>query len=567
MPNYVRNKFNSNFSISIKKRNLLIMSILILCLSFTALSEKGEEPYIVICPAKDMVDDGMKVIIQRAISEANKGAKGFILEVDTPGGLVDAAIDISNILLEARCPTVAYIHGMGAISAGALISYSCKHIVMAPGSNIGASAPIVLGEAQPSEEINEKTKSYLRSRYRTVAEVNGYDPLLAEAMVDAKIEVWGVRNPDGKYSFYRSLEEAESALKQNRFDKNIEKGPKEKLKDIVKLQNSFIPLHSYIYNCSLSQTNNTDLNLTNNNSEEPDSISKPIPTNIKQICREGELLTLTSNEALELGLSEMTAENIDKVIEHFNWENCKRIQIEPTWAERLFKFLVNPMVSGILLLLGIGGLYLEMKTPGFGLPGTIGLICLSLFFGSHLIIGLANWIDILLLVIGLTFLGIEIFILPGFGLSGVVGLTCIILGIYFALTRVAIPEYPWDFERLESAGKSLTITFTAFLVLVWATWKYLPKAPFLQKVVLSHTESTEAGYTVQESKEQQNWIGSVGVAETVLRPAGKGRFRGQSLDVVSLGEYIEAGTKIRIIEVQGNRYAVVPEKNNKETNS
>ncbi|HOV34158.1 MAG TPA: NfeD family protein [Candidatus Hydrogenedens sp.] len=567
MPNRMRDKVRSNFNILVKIRIFLVISILVLCLSFSATSDKEKESYIVICPAKEMVDDGMKVIIQRAISEANKGAKGFILEVDTPGGLVDAAIDISNTLLEAKCPTVAYIHGMGAISAGALISYSCKHIIMAPGSNIGASAPIALGEAQPSEEINEKTKSYLRSRYRTVAEVNGYDPLLAEAMVDAKIEVWGVRNPDGKYIFYRSLEEAEEALKQSHFDKKIEDKPKENLKDIVKLHNSFTPLHPYIYNCSLIQTNNFDPTVADNNSKEPDFSSKPIPPNIKQICHEGELLTLTSNEALELGLSEMTAENIEQVIKHFNWENCKRIQIEPTWAERLFKFLVNPMVSGILLLLGIGGLYIEMKTPGFGLPGTVGLVCLTLFFGSHLIIGLANWIDLLLLIIGLIFLGIEIFIIPGFGLTGVAGLICIILGIYFALTRVAIPEYPWDFERLESAGKSLTFTFTAFLVFVWATWKYLPKTPFLQRVVLSHTENAETGYTVQETKEQQNWIGSVGVAETVLRPAGKGRFKGQSLDVVSLGEYIEAGDKIRIIEVQGNRYVVEPEKNNKETNS
>jgi hypothetical protein len=238
---------------------------------------------------------------------------------------------------------------------------------------------LFLGEAQPSEEVNEKTKSYLRSRYRTVAEVNGYDPLLAEAMVDAKIEVWGIRNPNGKYSFYRSLEEAEEALKQNHLDKNIEEKPRENSEDIIKLHYPTTPLqpYTYIYSCGLKQINNFDLILADNNSKEPDSPTKPIPPNIKQICREGELLTLTSNEALELGLSEMTAENIEQVIKHFNWENCKRIQIEPTWAERLFKFLVNPMVSGILLLLGIGGLYIEMKTPGFGLPGTVGLVCLT----------------------------------------------------------------------------------------------------------------------------------------------------------------------------------------------
>ncbi len=534
-----------------------------LCINpLIATTDKNEQPFVVICPATGMVDDGMKVIIKRAISVANQGAKGFILEVDTPGGLVDSAVDITNILLEAKCPTVAYINGMGAISAGALISYACKHIVMAPGSNIGASAPIIMGEAQPSEDFNEKTKSYLRSRYRSLAEVNGHDPLLAEAMVDSKIEVWSVQTSQNTFKFFRSEEEALSASKNQDIHNNSDESPQTQTtpgkNDIVKLPNLVIPVSYKNFGESIK-----NISTNNGNNKKSQSLSP----NIKKICREGELLTLTSKEALEYGLACTTVENIDELLKYFNWDNYERIQIEPTWGERLFKFLVNPIVAGLLLLLGIGGLYMEMKTPGFGLPGTIGLICLALFFGAHLVIGLANWADLLLLLVGLILLGIEIFLIPGFGLTGIAGLICIILGIYLSLTRVVIPEYPWDFARLDRAGQTLTIALISFMVLVWLTWKYLPKTPYFQRVMLTHTESAETGYTVQSTETQQKWIGTVGIAETVLRPAGKGRFKGVSLDIVSLGDYIEAGTKIRIVEVQGNRYVVTPEKENKEMDS
>jgi len=565
--NKMSNQSEKNFMKNGKKKIsvfiFIVFSIIFSAIVLNAMSEKERLPFVVICPATGMVDDGMKVIIKRAVSIANQGAEGFILKVDTPGGLIDSAVDITNILLEVKCPTVAYIHGMGAISAGALISYACKNIVMAPGSNIGASAPIIIGEAQPSEEFNEKTKSYLRSRYRSLAEVNRHDPILAEAMVDSKIEVWAIRTPQNTFQFFRSLEEAQSALKKYQTngdpDENSQTQKTPTHNDIVRLQGP-ITLTSNNFSELLSK----DINDARNPNETPDKMQPSLSSNIKKICREGELLTLTSKEALEYGLARASVTNIDELFKYFKWENFEKIQIEPTWGEQLFKFLVNPIVAGLLLLLGIGGLYMEMKTPGFGLPGTIGLICLALFFGAHLVIGLANWADLLLIVVGLILLGIEIFLIPGFGLTGIAGLTCIMIGIYLSLTRVVIPEYPWDFARLDKAGRTLTIALLSFLVLAWLTWKYLPKTPYFQRVMLSHTENVETGYVVQSEHDKQKWIGSIGVAETVLRPAGKGRFKGNSLDVVSMGDYVEAGAKIRIVEVQGNRYVVIPEKENKE---
>ena len=145
--------------------------------------------------------------------------------------------------------------------------------------------------------------------------------------------------------------------------------------------------------------------------------------------------------------------DIDEVIGFCTMEQMRKVVIEPTWSEGLYRWLTSPLVAGLLLLLGFGGLYLEIKTPGVGLPGLIGVIALAIFFGSHLVIGLADWIDLLLVTVGLALLIAEVFFIPGFGLAGVSGIACLAVGFYLSLTRVVIPQYSWDFDRLEDAGK------------------------------------------------------------------------------------------------------------------
>lgn len=540
---------------------VVVLALLLLVLYLNIYPD--EDAFVVVVSAEKMVDDGMRVIIKRAVSEANQGAVGLILEVDTAGGLVDSAIDITNDLLSAKCPTVAYIKGMGAISAGALISYACRYIVMAPGSNIGASAPIILGEVQPNDELNEKTKSFLRSRYRTLAEVNNHNSLLAEAMVDTNVEVWAVKIKNDKYEFFPSKGEALRFIEKKMSNENTSP------RDVKKYEDS--KDGGFVRNISPSKQwaivlasekkagerdNKVEANTKDVSSEE--SYSLPEGVVLKQICKKGELLTLTSGEAYEFGLASFVADSLEEVLKRYGWEKASVLRIEPTWGERLFRFLSNPLVSGLLLLIGLAGLYFELQTPGFGLPGIVGLIALALFFGAQYVIGLANWADLILILVGVGLLGIEIFVIPGFGITGITGIACIIIGVYLALTRVAIPVYPWDFERLQNAGKTVLIGIFSFSVLVAITWKYLPRTFIFQKISLSHTQKAEAGYTVQMEKEKEDWLGVVGVAETVLRPAGKGRFEGRLLDVVTQGDYIEAGTRIRIVEVQGNRYVVVP---------
>ncbi len=511
--------------------------------------------FVVVCPVEEMVDDGLVVIVQRAINEA-EGAAALIFVVDTPGGKVDSAIEISNAILTAPCPTIAYVTGMGAISAGALISYSCDHIIMSSATNIGASTPIVMGGAQPSAEFNEKTNSFLRSRYRALGEENGHDPSLGEAMVDADIELRGYLQADGKYFIYRVREEDEGLSKSERatrdmvkavrdafeseINKSVEDLLKEKADQVVREALKKKP--AQLVPPELESTMEEGPTVLEDGSE--------------LVSARGELLTLTSSEALRYGLIPVKADTVDEVMQYYGYGGLRKVMIIPTWAEHLFRFLTSPMISGLLLLLGIGGLYIEIRTPGFGIPGMLGAMCLALFFGSYLVIGLADWLDIFLVLIGMLLILLEIFVIPGFGLAGVSGMICLVVGFYLSLTRVTIPQYSWDFQRLQDAGQTVffaTLMFMGFAIL---SWRIFPRTPLARRLVLSDAQDASQGYVVQSSSMASTAIGLEGIATSMLRPAGRGRFGTTTYDVVTRGEFIEKGRPIRIIEAGGNRYVV-----------
>ena len=297
-----------------------------LLLGAQAQEAPAPEAFIVVCPIEEMVDDGMAVIVERAIEEA-RGAAALIFHVDTPGGLVDAAIEISNSILNAPCPTIAYLDGMGAISAGALISYSCDHIVMAPATNIGASAPVLAGGQEAAPTMDKKAKSFLRSRYRALGEDKGHSPLLGEAMVDDQIEVRAYQDAEGHYRFYRS----------DRYEKETGSAPRKEGEVLRFVEKAFGEEAGEAARQALD-TVIGKAGGTPTETETPaptrmlaDAGPPPKGTPTILVCAEGELLTLTSQEALTYGLIPMTAESLQEVEGYFGHSEARRIEIVPTW--------------------------------------------------------------------------------------------------------------------------------------------------------------------------------------------------------------------------------------------
>lgn len=528
------------------------------------LPEDGTVPggsFVVICPIEEMIDDGTLVLVERALREA-KDAEAIIFAIDTPGGLVDAAGEVCDRIVNAQIPTIAFVHGMGAISAGSMISYSCDDIVMAPGSAIGASAVITMGP-EGVDPAGEKYTSYVRAKFRALAEENGHNPAIAEAMVDQDIELRAARKEDGTLLVWNPEKpdaEAEALIAESGLATTSETAEAEEA------ENSERDREKSLLEQAIEAVDK-EVPIPNELKEGLRKLAEPAEAGDAPTLRPGEdpagrvvlakgkLLTLTLDEAIDWGVVKSSAANVDDAMHVFGYQDMARLDITPTWSEELFKWLIHPSVSGILLLLGMGGLYLEVKTPGFGAPGIIGLTCLGLFFGARLVVGLADWIDLFLVVLGIGLILIEVFVLPGFGFVGAGGFIALMAGIYLSFTRVTIPTFSWEWDRVSDMGISMSIAVVGMIILAILAAKFLESSPMGKRLTLETAVDAASGYVVQGAADEA-LAGAVGVATTRLNPTGRGRFDGKTRQVVCRGDFLEEGTSIRIVRVEGNRLVV-----------
>jgi len=264
-----------------------------------------------------------------------------------------------------------------------------------------------------------------------------------------------------------------------------------------------------------------------------------------------QLITLTSDEAKKYGIADTLVNDINDVLEAFDLKGAEIKRINSNWAEDVVRFLNNPIVSSLLIMVGLLGLYTEIKTPGWGLPGTIGLISLALFFGSSYILELASIVEILLFVTGLVLLAVEIFVIPGFGFAGIGGIVLIIAALFLALLG-ADPFIDWD--QVSIAIFQLTGALVVSLLIFLIILKYLPKSSTFSRLVLSEEESADKGFVSYPS--DKKLIGKEGIALTDLRPAGSAEFNGERIDVVADWDYIVKGKKIKVIRVEGIKVVV-----------
>jgi len=420
-----------------------------------------EKNIVYVAPIKGIVDLGLAPFIERVLDEAQKNkAVAVVLDINTFGGRVDAAVQIRDALLNSPLRTIAFIDKR-AISAGALISLAAETIVMAPGSTIGAATPVQAGGPSGSAPAptSEKTVSYVRKEFRATAESRNRPPLIAEAMVDS---------------------------------------------DVV----------------------------------------------IPDVSEKGKLLTLTTDEALKLKVADLQAVSIEALLKSLNISDPELRTLTPNWAEEVVRFLTHPVVSSLLVSVAMLGIFLELRTPGFGIPGAIGLTSLSLFMWGHWLVQLAGWEELLIAGVGLFLLVLELFVIPGFGLAGILGLLALLSALVMSTlgagshSEVVI----WAVVRM---GFSIILAIVLSVLFL----KFLPKLPVGRKLVLSTELPASEGYASAPSTDYQ-WLGRTGRAHSALRPAGIADIEGHRLDVVSDGEFIDAGESIRVMHVDGNRIVV-----------
>lgn len=269
-----------------------------------------------------------------------------------------------------------------------------------------------------------------------------------------------------------------------------------------------------------------------------------------------QLITLTSIEAYKYGIADTILNNIDEVLAYFNLEEFETVTQTSNWAEDVVRFLNNPIISSILIMIGFFGLLAEIKSPGWGLPGTAGLVSLALFFGSAYILQLASIVEILLFVIGLGLILLEVFVIPGFGVAGISGILLVVASLFLSM----VGEDPFlDMHAVSMAIIQLSVALLLSLVFIFLLAKYLPKSNIFKRFVLSEEERSNAGYTSR--KDAKEFLGAKGISLTTLRPAGTAEINGRRVDVVTDSEYIENGKNIEVVEVDGMRIVVREIKN------
>lgn len=271
---------------------------------------------------------------------------------------------------------------------------------------------------------------------------------------------------------------------------------------------------------------------------------------IPGVIESGKLLTLTTEEAVSLDFAR-AVDGFSTLLSELGLGGATVVDVRVNWAERMVRFFSHPVVAPFLLSLGFLGLIIEIKTPSVGLAGAAGLLALSLFFGSHLILGLAGWEDLLIFGVGVLLLAAEVLLIPGFGLFGVAGIAGIGAGIYMSLLG-SLPT-PDDLGR---AGGVLTTTLLIILVTGWALLRHLPKSTRLLRSGIFLGARTDRAIGYQSAPSRPDLVDATGVAITDLRPSGVGIFNDERIDIVSESEWIEEGTPIRIVSAEGYRRVV-----------
>jgi membrane-bound serine protease (ClpP class) len=400
------------------------------------------------------IENGLAPYIVRGLREANSaGSPAVILDIDTPGGRVDAAERIADAIRASRIPVYAFVNPR-AYSAGALIALACTGIFMHSGAVLGAATPVD-GEGA---KLPEKYVSAMRGEFRALAEARGLDPHIAEAMVDESLGAAG-------------------------------------------------------------------------------------------LAERGQLVTLSTSEALRVKYARAQVESDGELLAQVGLSGAAISPVAINWAEIVVRFLTNPIVAPILLSLGVLALLAEIKAAAHGLGLLVGFVCLGLFFGSSVILGLAGLEEVVLLGLGVIAVGVEVFLLPGFGVAGVLG--ALLIGASIVLAMLGnFPTGGDIFQALAVLGASIVIT----LSVAFAWLRHLPNSRRFAGLIHHNSAQSAEGYV--SALPRSDLVGQIGIASTDLRPAGLATVAGERIDVVTEGEYISTGARVEVIRAEGYRHVV-----------
>ncbi len=273
------------------------------------------------------------------------------------------------------------------------------------------------------------------------------------------------------------------------------------------------------------------------------------------IAPAGTVLTFSTSEAIYYGFCEGERNSVADVLERCGFGDYELVEFELSSTEKIIRVFLNPFISGILILVIIGGIYFELQTPGVGFPLAAAIIAMVLYFVPYYLNGLAeNW-EIIIFFVGVILIMLEVFVIPGFGVAGISGITLVV----FSLILVMLNNDNFDFsfvkfaDFLVAAATTISAIVLGILALFFGGVKFTETKAF-KRVALVGVEDREKGYTSRFY--EQKFLGKKGTAYTVLRPSGKILIDNEIYDAYTRGEYIEKGKEVVVIDESGTSFKV-----------
>jgi membrane-bound serine protease (ClpP class) len=281
---------------------------------------------------------------------------------------------------------------------------------------------------------------------------------------------------------------------------------------------------------------------------------------VDSISSEGAVITFSTKEAIQYGYCEGEFNSLPELLTALKLNEAKQIKFQLGFTEKIISFFINPFISGILILIILGGIYFELQSPGLGFPIAASIIALVLYLVPYYLNGLAeNW-EILVFIIGLVLLALEVFVIPGFGVFGVSGFILTLGALVFMMLNN--DYFDFEFVPQENIMKALLTTLTGLLgsiVLLLIGGVRLTETKYFKRIALVDTQKKEEGYSSRFI--EKGFLGKSGTVFSVLRPSGKVDIEGDLYDAYTRGEYLEQGTTIEVIEESGTSLRVKKKEN------
>ena len=462
------------------------------------------------------LDVGTLGLLRRAFAHAAANDhERLVIELDTPGGEIELMWQIGSLIDErgsSDLVVVAWVNDK-AISAGVFVALACDEIYMTETATIGDSMPIQIGPGgMPTElplegNVREKMMSSLRADFRSMAEKRGRPGELAEAMIDPEIEIREIE-----------LDGVRQVVNGKQYDDARERGD-----EVVML---------------------------------------------RTLVERGELLTLTSSEAIELRFVDGRAADFDVLLEKIGLAGAQADRLQRKRSEDVLAFLDR--LAPVLLGLGVMLAFMELKSPGFGLPGILAIACFATLIVGRYLTGLADIPQVLMVAVGIALMAVELFLVPGTLWAGITGGLLVIFGLVSASVGPGL-GFSSAMQRKILLDTSFSLAVSTFAGLVGALLlsRFLPQTPVLRGLVLDpdRDAGTSAMRPVPVFEGEPDvapelaHVGAQGIVRTALRPVGKVVLDGADeleFEARAAGQLIDAGQRVRVVEVREGRLVVEP---------